>query len=359
MQRIIPSEYQARIGRATAAMQRSLVDCLVIFPGPNFTYFTGLKFMRERYRAMVALLDSVGNLAMMGPRFEESKMLRGPIQAEVQSWTDEDDQHSRIAEWIRSHCGADPTVGLELTTDFHHFLGLQKALPRAQFVNSKAATDDLRAIKSAAEVACLRAAATRTQVRMQRVRSMLVEGMTEIELADRFGPGAMVQFGLTTASPNAAAGYNKLAARDIIVIDAGDWVEGYRSDLTRTFFFGTPTPRMLEVYKIVNQAGLVAIDAIKPGEPAGIVDQTARRIMARAGFGEHVLHRGGHGIGLAFHEVPICAERSEDVLAPGMVLTVEPGIYLPGEFGVRLEDDVLVTDTGCELLADRSPNELC
>ena len=174
-------------------------------------------------------------------------------------------------------------------------------------------------------------------------------------MAAVFGPGGMIQFGLTTSSPNSAAGARKLEASDVVVIDAGDRVEGYRSDLSRTFLFGEPTSRMLEVYKVVNEAELAAIDAAKPGEPASVVDTAARAVIEKAGFGDFFTHRGGHGLGLSFHELPICAKGSPDILMPGMVLTAEPGIYLPGEFGIRLEDDILITETGAELISERGP----
>ncbi|MCP4676542.1 MAG: aminopeptidase P family protein [Deltaproteobacteria bacterium] len=355
MKRIVPSEYTSRIARCKDAMQRSNLDCVVLFPGPNFTYFTGLRLPRERYRITVALLGSEGSLALMGPSFEEVRLADSPVDAEVHLWTDEDDQHELIARWIRARYGARPRVGLELTTDYYHYLGLKEVIPGAAFIDPTAATDELRAIKSSAEIACLRAAALRTRVRMERVLSLLVQGMTERELTRLYGPGAMVQFGPTASLPYAVAADRTLRDRDVVVIDAGDWVEGYRSDLARTFFFGEPFEKMREVYRVVNDAELAAIDAARPGEPAGVIDRAARKVIEKAGLIEYYLHRAGHGIGLAFHEIPICAVSSDDVLKPGMVLAVEPGIYIPNEFGVRIEDDILITDKGCELLADRGP----
>jgi Xaa-Pro dipeptidase len=294
-------------------------------------------------------------MAIMGPSFEREKMSGGPVEAEVQTWTDEDDQYECIARWICGECGKKARLGLEPTTDYYHYLELRKALPDAKFLDASAATDRIRAVKSRAEIECLKAAAQTTRLRMEEAPSMLVRGMTEKELTRIFGPGAMVQFGLTTASPNAAAGGTALKADDIVVIDAGDRVEGYRSDLTRTFFFGEPSAKMREIYRIVNDAELAGIAAAKPGEPAESVDSAARKIIEQAGYNELFWHRAGHGLGLGFHEIPICAKGSPDILEPGMVLTVEPGIYLPGEFGVRLEDDILITETGCEMLCDRGP----
>jgi Xaa-Pro aminopeptidase len=191
---------------------------------------------------------------------------------------------------------------------------------------------------------------------MARVPSRLREGMTELELAREFGPGAMVQFGRTTSLPNEVAGERQLVEGDPVVIDAGDRVEGYRSDLTRTFVFGEPSAELREVYRVVDQAEQAAIAAARPGQPAEGVDLAARRVIEAAGFGEYFTHRGGHGIGLDFHDRPICVAGNSEPLEPGMVLTAEPGIYLPGEFGVRLEDDILITETGNELLCERGPH---
>ena len=355
MPRIQPSEYGQRIERCTGAMKQHDIDCLLILPGSCFAYYTGLKFMRERYRLLVAILTREGRLVLMGPTFEEAKMGSGPVETEVHTWTDADDQYALVAQVIEKECGPKAKMALELTTNYYHYAALVEALPEARLADSLPVTDDIRAIKSDAEIECLRAAAARTRSRMGKVPGQLAEGMTELEYSKVFGPSAMVQFGVTTSTPNEIASSRKLQAGDAVVIDAGDRVEGYRSDLTRTFFFGEPSAKMLEVYRVVNNAELAAIEAARPGEPAEVIDLAARAVIEKAGYGQYFTHRGGHGLGLDFHELPICVEGNKSPLEPGMVLTSEPGIYLPGEFGVRLEDDILITETGHELLSERGP----
>jgi Xaa-Pro dipeptidase len=355
MPHILPAEIEDRQHRCVEAMAREGIDCLVVLPGSNFTYLTGLSFVRERHRLLLALLTREGELALMGTVFEAAKMGSGPARATVETWTDEEDQYARVAAWIASACGGAPRLALEHTANYYHYLALRAAVPEATLADPAPVTDRLRAIKSVAEISCIREACARTRGRMERVPSQLEEGMTERDLAGLFGPGAMVQFGPTTSLPNEIAGLRELKGGDPIVIDAGDRVEGYRSDLTRTFFFGGPTARMREVYRTVEEAELAAIDAARPGAPAENVDLAARRVIERAGFGEFFTHRGGHGLGLDFHELPICVAGNREPLLPGMVLTAEPGIYLPGEFGVRLEDDLLITENGCELLSRRGP----
>jgi Xaa-Pro dipeptidase len=348
-------EYGGRIARCAGALGAARLDCLVVLPGPTFRYLTGLAFARERHRVVAAVIHGDGTLDLMGPAFEEAKLGSCPVEARVTIWTDDEDQHGIMGAVIRAAAGEHASVGIEETTDTYHVTALAGALPGARLGDAGDLGERLRAIKSPAEVACLRAAAGRTRARMCRVPGQLEEGMTERELAALFGKGAMVQFGLTTSLPNAGAGSRELGRDDIVVIDAGDRVEGYRSDLTRTFFHGRPSARMRDVYRVVDEAELAAIEAARPGARAVEVDRAARAVIERAGFGHGYLHCAGHGLGLAFHEIPICSGRSEDVLAPGMVHTVEPGIYLPGEFGVRLEDDLVITEDGAELLAERGP----
>ncbi|MFH1842522.1 MAG: Xaa-Pro peptidase family protein [bacterium] len=349
------AEYARRLSRCRDALVENGLDCLLLLPGINFTYLTGLRYARERYRLLAAVVTRQGALAVMGAAFEAAGLASGPVAAEVLTWRDDEDQYRRLASWIEYRCGARCHLALEPTTNFYHLRALQTALPMVQIHDATPVTDDLRAVKSTAEIACLQAAAACTRDRLVGVPELLTEGMTERELATRFGRGAMIQFGLSTASPNAVTGSRVLREGDTIVIDAGDRVEGYRSDLTRTFWFGEPSPRQREIYGIVNEAARAAIDAVRPGAPVEFVDLAARQVIGKAGYGEFFTHRGGHGLGLDFHELPICVRGNKQPLVPGMVLTVEPGIYLPGEFGVRLEDDLLVTETGNELLVERGP----
>jgi Xaa-Pro dipeptidase len=356
MDRITRTERGERLARCAAAMQIQGVDCVVLLPGANLSYFTGLAPVKERWRLFVAVAHADASLDLVGPRFEEQHLSACAVPARVHLFDDDEDQYALLSRLVSSRCGGRPRVGLDLNAAYHHFLGLKAAAKNVVLVDPAPATDGLRAVKSAAEIACLRAAAALTVARLGRVPGQLLEGMSERDLAAAFGPSAMVQIGVTTSLPNESGRGERLKAEDAIVIDAGDRVEGYRSDVTRTFFFGTPSPRMREVYGIVREAEAAAIDAARPGARAEEVDLAARRVIERAGYGAFFTHRGGHGIGLDFHEAPICARGNEEPLLPGMVLTAEPGIYLPGEFGVRLEDDILITEDGCEALSAPLPD---
>jgi Xaa-Pro dipeptidase len=354
MPRIAAEEFVDRVARCAAALARESLDALLLLPGSSFAWLSGLRVARERHRLTAALVGRDGRLWLMGPAFERDRLGSGPVPAEVETWTDEEDQHARMAATARAALGPAARVGLEPTTDLYHCAAFGAALAGAPLAACHV-VDRLRAIKSPAEIACLREAAALTRARLERVPSLLEAGMTERDLARAFGPGAMVQFGVTTSRPNEAAGNRELREGDPVVIDAGDRIEGYRSDLTRTFCCGEPSPRLREVHRVVLDAESAAIEAARPGARAEEVDLAARRVIEAAGFGAFFTHRGGHGLGLDFHELPICVRGNAEPLAPGMVLTAEPGIYLPGELGVRLEDDLLVTTAGPEPLSERGP----
>ena len=355
MTRITKAELEQRLERCAAALRRDGADCVVLMPGSNFSYLTGLSPVRERHRLFAAVVDADAGLHLIAAPFEESTLCACALSARKHLIADDEDQVAALAAVVASRASARPRVALEATLPVYFLRAFQAALPSAELVDAAPATDRLRAVKSAAEIACLEEAARRTAARMARVPSLLREGMTERELAAAFGPSAMVQIGATTSRPNESGRDGALAPGDAIVIDAGDRVEGYRSDVTRTFFFGEPTAGMREVYRIVREAEAAAIAAARPGVPAEEIDLAARRVIERAGYGALFTHRGGHGIGLDFHEIPICVRGNGEPLEPGMVLTAEPGIYLPGEFGVRLEDDLLITETGCEVLSGPLP----
>jgi Xaa-Pro dipeptidase len=261
MTRITDAERGERLARCTAAMLGLGADCVVLLPGANFNYLTGLKPVRERYRLFAAVAHADGSLDLVGARFEERHLSACAVPARVHLFDDDEDQYALLSRVVSSRCGAHPRVGLELNAAYHHFLGLKAAAPSAVFVDPTPATDGLRALKSPAEVACLEEAAARTVARMARVPAQLRDGMSERELATAFGPSAMVQIGITTSRPNESGRDERLKPGDAIVIDAGDRVEGYRSDVTRTFFFGTPSPKMREIYGIVREAEAAAIDA--------------------------------------------------------------------------------------------------
>jgi Xaa-Pro aminopeptidase len=226
-----------------------------------------------------------------------------------------------------------------------------------------------RAVKDSVEVNCLRRAVAVQEEALQRTLREVKPGMTEREVTGILegylwscggdGPGfnTIVAAGPNSSLPHYAPGEAKVAANKPLLIDWGGLAAGYHGDMTRVVFFGKPSSQFREIYQIVREAHAAGIAAVAPGVPLKKVDAAARSVIARAGYGRQFSHSLGHGIGLVIHEEPRLAKISKGKLEPGHVVTIEPGIYLPGVGGVRLEDDVLVTDTGCERLGSL-PTEL-
>jgi len=240
-------------------------------------------------------------------------------------------------------------------------------MPSVELVETTGVVEELRKVKDAAEVDALRRAAAIGDKGLADVLGRMREGMTEVELAaeledamrragsDGLSFPTIIAFGEQAAEPHHSPGERRLRRGDLVKLDFGATVAGYHSDMTRTVAFGSLDPELAKIYEIVRSSQQAGVDAVAAGRNAGDVDDASRSVVEAAGhsFG----HGTGHGCGLEVHEAPTVRRGSEDVLAPGMAITVEPGIYLPGQGGVRIEDLVVVTDDGCDILT-RSPKEL-
>lgn len=239
----------------------------------------------------------------------------------------------------------------------------------AQFISAEEKLRQLRMIKSDAEIAKIRQAGELADFAIQIGMAEIAEGKTELEVlaaieytlkkkgVSQMSFSTMVLTGSNAASPHGTPGGTKIQKGDLVLFDLGVVVDGYCSDITRTIAFGEISEKQMEIYQTVLKAQLAAIEAIKPGVACSEVDLTARGIISAAGYGEYFPHRLGHGLGISIHEYPSITEKNSLVLQEGMVFTVEPGIYVPKIAGVRIEDDVIVTANGCELLT-KFPKEL-
>lgn len=357
-------ECVARQERARRHLKDADARLLLATPGVNFTWLTGASAHRME-RLIAFLLPDEGPPAILCPAFEVENLGGRLPGAEVIAWGESDDPWRALGQWIRKRLGPAAGVALEPTTWFWMAERMRAASPDTRFVDGAAVFDALRAIKSPEEVARIRKAASVAEVAARHVRLHLQEGMTELEACENLlevlretGPPhePLVQFGAQSAIPHADAGAARLKRGDMVLLDLGANVEGYLSDITRMTVFGDATREMKEIYRIVLEAQQAAIAAVRPGVPCQEVDRAARQVIAQAGYGEYFTHRTGHGIGMDIHESPWLVEGNLNPLAAGNVITVEPGIYLPGRFGVRIEDDVLVTATGAELLSEGAPS---
>ncbi len=373
---IAVDERRARIERARERMAAERLGAIVLTGGTSLTYFTGMRWgVSERLFAVVVPRD--GAAFCVCPAFEEDRareqLAAGPLaDADVLTWQEDESPYGRLAGALRPGGLATARVGLDETMRFVFADGLAHAAPALELVSATPVTAGCRMIKDAHEIALMRLAARATLRAYEAVYRSLREGMREDEVGRLvsaaygrlgFPGGASVTVGEYTALPHGSATPQVIREGTIIMIDDGCSAEGYQSDITRTFVLGRPTDAMRRVFDIVRRAQDAALRAARPGVPLAAIDQAARDVIAAAGYGpgfRTFTHRVGHGLGMDMHEWPYLIDHNmygwpaEPRLAPGMVFSDEPGIYLRGEFGVRLEDDLLVTAEGAELFTPQS-----
>jgi Xaa-Pro dipeptidase len=338
------------------------LDAVAFVPGPNLFYLTGRSFHLSE-RPVMGLFPIDGSPAFVVPTLEVGKVQ----EFEVFSYTDDEGYEDAF----RAACSVLDLAGDRIGVEALRMRLLESRLleRHAQDVSLVPADDlvaHLRMFKSAEEVAAMREAVDVAQQAFLAWLAELHVGMTEKEAAARlvaallsngaddlaFAP--IVASGPRGALPHAVPGVRTFESGDWVVVDWGAAVNGYRSDITRMLVFGTPSESLAMVQETVRQANVAGREAVKPGATTGQVDAAARAVIADAGYGPEFMHRTGHGLGLEAHEPPYIASGGEQKLAPGMTFTVEPGIYLEGEAGFRVEDDVLVTTEGVETLTSLS-----
>jgi Xaa-Pro aminopeptidase len=356
-----------RLRRARTATADAGLDALLITPSADLRYLLGVPASsHERLTCLVLAADA--GPALVVPRLERPGWAEDVLEAlgvRVLDWTDGEDPYALVATALAGN--EELAVADEMPA--RHVLGLRAALPEARQRLAGEVLRELRMRKDPAEVDALRKAGAAIDRVHARMGELLRPGRTEAEVGADIA-AAIVQEGHTAAAfvivgsgPNGASPHHEMSDRvvepgDVVVVDIGGPVaEGYYSDSTRTYCVGEPSSQVRDVYAVLQEAQRAAVEAVRPGVTAEEVDATARRIIADAGFGERFVHRTGHGIGLEVHEEPYIVAGNPLVLEPGMAFSVEPGIYLPGEWGARIEDIVVVTEEGCEALNTR-PHDL-
>jgi Xaa-Pro dipeptidase len=338
------------------------VEVVALVPGANLTYHTGLHFHASE-RPLIALVAG-GDLAFIVPALEVGVIEKHGVQGEMFVWTDKDGYQGAFDAAVRQLGLTGGRLGVDDNTmrlfEERAFL---KADPTLQTIGVGQALLGIRAIKDADEIAVLRDSIGRTQDALDALLDWVQVGHTEREIGRKLDElliaygcqkvsfNALVQSGENSAFPHGAVSDRALQDGDLLLIDWGGQSGDYPADLTRTFVVGTPTDAQRKIHETVLAANRAAVKAAKPGVPCGAVDKAARDVIEAAGYGEYFMHRTGHGLGLEIHELPQMASGVEAVLQPGMVFTIEPGIYVPGVGGVRIEDNVVVTDSGVEVLS--------
>ena len=335
-------------------MAEEKFEVMLLSVGADLPYLTGYQAMPlERLTMLVVTLDSEPVLVV--PQLEAPRVEAGPF--DLRPWSEAEDPVAIVADLCR---GA-PAIALSDQTWSVFLLGLQAQLPGSTFRSATAITRTLRSKKDPREVEFLRRAGAGVDRVVARLAGSRFSGRTEVEMARMVTQMTLeedhdqalfwiVASGPNSASPHHEPGDRVIQSGDVVVVDFGGKHRGYSSDCTRTFVVGAPDPEQSEVHRVVHEAHRAATAAVAAGVRAEEVDRAARRTIVDAGYGENFIHRTGHGIGLEGHEHPYIVEGNSEELEPGMCFSIEPGIYLPGRFGVRIEDIVTVTDEGVESL---------
>jgi Xaa-Pro dipeptidase len=365
---ITDGERKGRIANAQRLMKENGIGAVYLESGSGLFYYTGVKWGRsERMFAMV--IPAEGDPAWVCPAFEEERareLIR--FGTDVRTWEEHESPYRLVAQILSDRGVRTGKMGIEESTRFFFADGIHKESPALEMVSADPVTVGCRVIKSKAELALMKRANEITLEAYRAAFESLKEGMTHYEVSaiiaaahEAMGVegGAGVQFGEFSAFPHGSIKPQKLKVGDVVMMDGGCSVEGYRSDVTRTIVFGKPTDRQRQIWDLEKKAQNAARDAVRPGVPCEAIDAAARKVIVDAGFGpgyKHFTHRVGHGIGLDGHEWTYLVPGNKTPLAPGMCFSNEPGVYIYGEFGVRLEDCFFVTENGGELFTKQSPS---
>jgi Xaa-Pro dipeptidase len=361
---IASDEYQARIARAQRllVLQKPQMDALFVAPGTALYYFTGVRWWPSE-RLLGLLIPQKGEPLVVCPAFEEARFreqLR--IPAEVRVWQEDESPTKLAASALADRGVRTGRIGVEEATMFTFYDHLRQAAPGLEFTSADPVTIACRGVKSAHELELMRLACEATCDVYRAVFASLKEGMSQSDVSALVEAGyakmglrgdAMVLFGAAAALPHGTTKPQTLREGDVVLIDDGCKVEGYSSDVTRTGIFGKPTEKIQRVFEIVRKAQDAALDAARKGRLSGTVDDAARGAITSAGYGpdyKFFTHRLGHGIGLDGHEHSYLVRGSKTTLMPGMTFSNEPGIYIPGEFGVRCEDVMVIAEDGAAQL---------
>ena len=370
---ITVDERKARVERARELMAQNKLQAVAVTTGSSLTYFSGVRWWTsERLFAMV--LPAKGRAFFVCPAFEEGRareqISAGPfgVDAEVRSWQENEDPYQQVAEGLRDLGITAGVLGIEERTPFVFSNGMAMHVPTLQVASATAVTAGCRMIKSEHEISLMRLAAKVSITAYAAAYHGLHDGMTQDEFSSLvetahsklgFHGGADVQVGKHSAAPHGSIASQKIREGEIVLMDGGCTVEGYASDISRTFVLGKPSGKMKQVFDIVYRAQSAALNTARPGLPCEAVDAAARKVVIDAGYGpgfKYFTHRLGHGMGLDGHEWPYLVPGNTTPLQANMVFSDEPGIYIPGEFGVRIEDDMHIAAGGAELFTPRSPS---
>ena len=370
---ITAKERQERLDRARQLMETNKIDAILLSGGTSLVYFTGIRWwLSERLFAMV--LPVKGDPFYVSPAFENDRAREQialgmeDYSPQVRLWQEDESPYQRVAEGLKDRGITAGTLGMEETVRYVFSDGVSKAAPALKIVSATPITAGCRMIKTAHELQLMTLANQVTLAAYEAAYLSSHEGMLQREFSrmvsmaherQGFQGSASIQVGEFSALPHGSAQEQVLRNGTVLLMDGGCKVEEYESDISRTVVLGKPTDKMKQVFDIVHKAQSAALAAAKPGVQCQAVDAAARKVISEAGYGpdyKFFTHRLGHGIGMDGHEWPYLVRGNTLPLAPNMCFSDEPGVYIRGEFGVRLEDDMHITENGAQLFTPQSPS---
>jgi Xaa-Pro dipeptidase len=372
-QPITLAERKERFERARQLMAQNKLEAICLIGGTSLAYFTGIRWGNSE-RLFAFVLPKSGHPFYVTPHFEQDRAQEQIIGApegdasRILTWQEDDDPYALVAKGLRDSGASSGRIGIEERVTFVFSDGIAKANPGVEIASATPVTAGCRMIKSPAELALQRLASSVTISVYEAVWKSLQPGMVQADfrrfIAQAYRqsgfPGeASINIGEYSALPHGSLKPQAIREGTIVLIDDGCTVEGYQSDISRTFVLGKAPDKMKHVFDVVHRAQAAALKTARPGLPCAEVDAAARKVIADAGFGEnydHFTHRVGHGMGMDGHEWPYLVRGNRLPLAANMTFSDEPGIYIRGEFGVRLEDDIHITEDGCEMFTSQSPS---
>jgi len=354
------------VTRLRELMRQDDLAAVLVFDPSNMLAFTGTPHAASD-RLTCGTVTRDGEVIVVCPAFERPAVSGAEAIATVHTWEEHEDAYRCFADAL----GQAGVRAGKLGVDGRIWLGawyrFTEVCETLHLQSAEQLIREVRICKSPAEQGLLRAAHRKGERVFLALQEMIHPGVSEIELqrelVQRFELEGITLNPLIQSGPNAAVPHNPTGERilqegDAIVVDSVIRVDGYNNDLTRTYALGDPSPRAKKAYKAVREAQAAAIEAARPGVECGELDRIARQIITEAGFGEYFLHRLGHGMGIECHEPPYLVGGNTEKLRPGMCMSVEPGIYVRGEFGIRIEDDILISEDGCEVIRGELPTDV-
>lgn len=355
------AERADRLARAQRLMKQHNIGSILIEPGSSLVYFTGVRWWRSE-RITAAVIPVEGKPCVFTPFFEEPSIRESlEIDADVRTWNENESPQKLIASWLREKKLAARSIGIEETV--RHFVtdGLKQQLPSAKIISGSPVVRGCRMHKTAAEIALMQTAADITATAFKHAAGKIEKGMTPDDIQQLItaatlklggqGGGALILLGEASAYPHGSGKPQQVREGEVILLDGGCSVHDYVSDISRSFVFGEPTKRERDVWAQMRQGQTIAFEAAQLGAPAGSVDDKVRAWYTKIGYGPAyklpgLSHRTGHGIGMDGHEPINLVQGETTKLAEGMCFSNEPGIYIPGAFGIRLEDCFHMTASG-------------